>query len=124
MTHLGRSAALDTGNVSGCAVEQLRQSGHLQWEKESLGALVSSVLKVRSTGSCLLSSFLKSPHTSQQKDTATALTETLAPSWGAASRVTLQVFSALTALPRNRNSTAGDLLVLLSNANFSRKVIR
>lgn len=47
MAGLGRSAALDTRNVSGCAADQLRESGPLHWEKESLGALVSSVQKVR-----------------------------------------------------------------------------
>lgn len=88
----------------------------------SPGALVSSVQKVRCTGSCLLCSFLKSPHTFQQ-DTATALNETLAPSWGAGSHVALQVFGELTALHRNRSGTAGDLHTLLNNAHRSRKAV-
>lgn len=91
--------------------------------RKGLGGLVSSVQKGRSTESCLLCSFLRIPHTFQQ-DTATALTEALAPSWGAGSSVTLQVFSEWTALHRNHSSTAGDLLTLLSNGNFGRKVVR
>lgn len=73
------------------------------------------------TGSCLLCSFLRSAHTFQ-KDTATGLTENLAPSWGAASHVTLQCLIELHST--ETAVTAGDLLALLKNENFSRKVVR